>query len=160
MAVTAWWFVNAMETALNKEIDWITDDIACSLHTVTYVPNQDTHDFFDDLTNQLATANGYTNEDGTGTGKLLAGKGHTNTLNVSSLDADNVVWTSTGAGFTARIAVLSDVTSNVTTTDPLILWIDFGANETASGGGTFTIDWSGTDIVATITPADATGFPA
>ena len=144
---------------LNKEIDFITDDIACSLHTVTYVPNQDTHDFFDDLTNQLATANGYTNEDGTGTGKLLAGKGHTNTLNVSSLDADNVVWTSSGAGFTARIAVLSDVTSNVTTTDPLILWIDFGANETASGGGTFTIDWSGTDIVATITPADATGFP-
>ena len=144
---------------LNKEIDFITDDIACSLHTVTYVPNQDTHDFFDDLTNQLATANGYTNEDGTGTGKLLAGKGHTNTLNVSSLDADNVVWTSSGAGFTARIAVLSDVTSNVTTTDPLILWIDFGANETASGGGTFTIDWSGTDIVATITPSDATGFP-
>ena len=145
---------------LNKEIDFITDDIACSLHTVTYVPNQDTHDYFDDLTNQLATANGYTNEDGTGTGKLLAGKGHTNTLNVSSLDADNVVWTCTGAGITARIAVLSDVTSNVTTTDPLILWIDFGANETASGGGTFTIDWSGTDIVATITPADATGFPA
>ena len=160
MAVSAFWYVNAFETMLNKEIDFITDDIACSLHTVTYVPNQDTHDFFDDLTNQLATANGYTNEDGTGTGKLLAGKGHTNTLNVSSLDADNVVWTSSGAGFTARIAVLSDVTSNVTTTDPLLLWVDFGQNETASGGGTFTIDWSGTDIVATITPADATGFPA
>lgn len=157
--MTAWYFVNMFETALNKEIDFITDDIASSLHTVTYVPNQDTHDFLDDLTNQLATANGYTNEDGTGTGKLLAGKGHTNTLNVSSLDADNVVWTSSGAGFTARIDVLSDVTTNVTTTDPLLLWVDFGQNETASGGGTFTIDWSGTDIVSTITPADATGFP-
>lgn len=152
--------MNAFETAFNKEIDFITDDIAASLHTVTYVPNQDTHDFFDDLTNQLTTANGYTAEDGTGTGKLLAGKGHTNTLNVSSLDADNLVWTATGAGFTARILALSDVTTNVTTTDPLLLWVDFGQNETPSGGGTLTIDWSGTDIVSTITPADATGFPA
>lgn len=159
MAVTAWYFANVVEQLANKEIDWITDDIAASLHTVSYVPNQDTHDYFDDLTNQLSTANGYTAEDGTGTGKLLAGKGHTNTNNVSSLDADNLVWTSTGAGFVSRILVLSDVATNVTTTDPLILWVDFGANETASGGGTLTIDWSGSDIVGTWTLADATGFP-
>jgi hypothetical protein len=159
VAVTAWYFVIAFETMLNKEIDFISDDIAATLHTVTYVPNQDTHDFFNDLTNQLSTANGYTNEDGTGTGKLLAGKGHTHANNVSSLDADNPVWTSSGAGFTARIVVLSDVTTNVTTTDPLLLWVDNGADATASGGGTFTVDWSGTDIVGTFTPADATGFP-
>lgn len=159
MAVTAFWYANAFEAAFNKEIDWVSDDIAISLHTSTYTPNQDTHDFFDDLTNQLSTANGYTAEDGTGTGKLLAGKGHTNTNNVSNFDADNPQWTATGAGFTARRAVLSDVTTNVTTTDPLILWIDFGQDETASGGGTFTIDWSGTDIVATITATDASGFP-
>jgi hypothetical protein len=158
MAVTAFWFVNAFETMLNKEIDFITDDIAATLHTATYTPNQDTHDFFDDLTNQLATSNGYTAEDGTGSGKLLAGKTHANTLNVSTLDANDTAWTATGAGFTARIAVLSDVTSNVTTTDPLILWTDFGQNETASGGGTFTIAWNASGI-ATITATDATGFP-
>ena len=158
MAVTAWWYVNAFETAFNKEIDFITDNIAVSLHTVTYVPNQDTHDFFDDLTNQLATANGYTNESGAGTGKLLATKTHANTLNVSTLDAADPVWTSSGAGFTARIAVLSDVQSAVTTTDPLLCWTDFGQNETASGGGTFTIAWNASGI-ATITPADAIGFP-
>jgi hypothetical protein len=159
MAVTAWWYVNAFETAFNKEIDFITDDIAVSLHTVTYVPNQDTHDFFDDLTNQLATANGYTNENGTGTGELMASKTHANTLNVSAFDAANTVWTSSGAGFTARIAAYSDVTTNVTTTDPLLWWIDFGQDETASGGGTFTIAYDASGI-ATITPADATGFPA
>jgi hypothetical protein len=159
VAVTAFYYVNFFETALNKEVDFISDDIAASLHTVSYVPNQDTHDFFDDLTNQLSTANGYTAEDGTGTGKLLAGKGHTNTLNVSSLDADNLVWTSSGAGFASRILALSDVTTNTTTTDPLLLWVDFGQTETASGGGTLTVDWSGSDIVGTFTPADATGFP-
>ena len=158
MAVTAWWYANAFETAFNKEIDFITDDIAVTLHTVTYTPNQDTHDFFDDLTNQLTTANGYTAEDGTGTGKLLAGKTHANTNHTSKLDADDPVWTSSGAGFTARISVLSDVTSNVTTTDPLLCWMDFGANETASGGGTFTIAYSASGI-ATIAAADATGFP-
>lgn len=143
---------------LNKEIDFITDDISVTLHTVTYVPNQDTHDFFDDLTNQLATANGYTAEDGTGSGKLMAGKTHANTLEVSTLDGNDTAWTSSGAGFTARIAVLSDTTSNVTTTDPLILWTDFGQNETASGGGTFTIVWNASGI-ATITATNAVGFP-
>lgn len=125
---------------------------------MTYVPNQDTHDFFDDITNQLATANGYTAEDGTGTGLLMTTKTHANTLNVSKLDADNAVWTSSGAGFTARICVAADTTSGVTTTDPLLWWMDFGQNETASGGGTFTIAYSASGI-ATITPADATGFP-
>lgn len=158
MAVTAWWFAPAFIQAFDKQIDFVTDDIAVTLHTVTYVPNQDTHNFFDDLTNQLATANGYTAEDGTGTGKLLAGKTLANTLNVVKVDADDPAWTATGAGITARIAVLSDVTSNITTTDPLLCWMDFGQNETASGGGTFTIVYNAAGI-ATITPTDATGFP-
>ncbi len=129
-----------------------------SLHTVTFTPNQDDMDFFNDLTNELSTSNGYTAEDGTGSGELLGSKTHANTLNVSKFDAANTVWTATGAGFTARIAVLSDVVSNVSATDPLLLWVNFGQDETASGGGTFTIAWNASGI-ATITPADATGFP-
>ncbi len=158
MAVTAFWFVNAFETSFNKEVDYLADEIPVTLHTVTYSPNQDDHDFFNDLTNQLATSNGYTNEDGSGTGELLGTKTHANTLNVSKIDAANTVWTATGAGFTARIAVISDVVSNVAATDPLLFWTDFGTDETASGGGTFTIAWNGSGI-ATITPEDATGFP-
>ena len=161
MAVTAWWYAGAFIQAFDKEIDFLADDIAITLHTVTYVPNQDTHDYFDDLTNQLTTANGYTAEDGTGTGKLLGGgtKVNSNTNNVVKFD-DTVdpAWTATGAGFTARILVASDVTTNVTTTDPLLWWSDFGQNETASGGGTFTYAFAAGGA-ATITPADATGFP-
>ena len=153
MAVTDWWYLNAFETAFNKEIDFLTDAINVSLHTVTYVPNQDTHDFRDDATNQLATANGYTSG-----GAALGTKTHANTLNVSTFDAADTVWTSSGAGFTARIAVIADVATAVETTSPLLCWTDFGQNETASGGGTFTIAWNASGI-ATITPADATGFP-
>ncbi len=133
-------------------MDWLGGDIAATLHTSSYTPNQDTHDYFNDLTNQLSTANGYTNEDGTGTGLLLGTKVNTNTNNVIKYDAADEVWTSSGAGFTARIRVLSDVTSNVTTTDPVICWMDFGADATASGGG----NASG---IATVTATDATGFP-
>ena len=158
MAFTAFWYINAFEAAFNKEIDFLTDDIAVSLHTVTYVPNQDTHDYFNDLTNQLATANGYTAEDGAGAGFSLAGKTHANTLNVSTFDATDPQWTSSGAGFTARIAVVTDVTPGTAATDPLLMWMDFGQNETASGGGTFTIALHATGL-ATLTAVDATGFP-
>lgn len=158
MVVTAYWFAAPFIQAFDKKIDYVTDDIAHTLHTVGYVPNQDTHDFFDDLTNQLATANGYTAEDGTGTGLLAGGKVNSNTLNVVKFDANDPAWTFTGAGNTARILVASDVTTNVTTTDPLLWWSDFGANETASGGGTFTYVYAAGGA-ATITPADATGFP-
>jgi len=159
MAVTAWWYANAFIKAFNKEIDFDTDDIAVTLHTVTYVPNQDTHDYFNDLTNQLATGFGYTAEDGTGTGLLFGAKTIGNTLNVVKFDNTvDPVWTATTTGITARIAVFSDVVSNVTTTDPLMCWMDFGQNETASGGGTFTIALNAGGL-ATITPTDATGFP-
>lgn len=157
MAVTAFWYVNAFETAFNKEIDFLADAMVVTLHTSTYNPNQDTDDFFDDLSNQLSTANGYTDEDGNGasTGELLGTKTHANTLNVSKFDAANTVWTATGAGFNAEIAVISDIGSQTSTTDPLLWWTDFGAVETASGGGLFTIAWNAAGI-ATITPADDT----
>jgi hypothetical protein len=158
VAVTAYWYAGAFIQAFDKEFDFLADDMAISLHTSSYVPNQDTHDYFNDLTNQLSTANGYTAEDGAGAGFTLATPVNTNTLNVVKFDAVDPVWTATGAGFTARISVISDVTSGVTTTDPLMCWMDFGQDETASGGGTFTIAFDAGGI-ATITPADATGFP-
>lgn len=158
MAVTAYWYANAFEAAFDKEIDFLADDIAVSLHTNSYTPNQDTHDYFNDLTNQLSTANGYTAEDGAGAGLSLGTKTHDNTNNVSTFDAANAVWTSSGAGFTARRAVLADVTPGSSATDPLLCWTDFGQDETASGGGTFTIAWNASGI-ATITAGDATGFP-
>jgi len=157
MAVTAWWYANAFETMLNKEVDYLTDNIAVILTTSSYVPNQDTHDFGDDITNEVAEANGYL-QGLDGTGELLLSKTHSNTLNVSTLDAADPQWTATGAGFTARIAVFVDVATATAATDPLLTWMDFGQDETASGGGTFTIALNASGL-ATITPENAAGFP-
>ena len=125
--------------------------------TTPYVPNQDTHDFGNDITDEVAEANGYA-AGLDGTGENLGTKTHDNTTNVSKLDAANTVWTATGAGFSSRIAVIVNVATATAATDPLMSWIDFGQTETASGGGTFTIAYNAAGI-QTITPANAAGFP-
>lgn len=153
MAVTTYWYNRAFLSFFNKEADWNSDTIKATLHSVSYVPNQDTHDYQNDLTNELSTANGYTAGGVTPGSPTIA-----QALNVITLDGVDPAWTSSGAGFTARIIVVADTTPGTTATNPLVLWSDFGADNTASGGGTFTyvVNASGW---ATITPADATGFP-
>jgi len=153
MAVTAYWYAKAFVAAFNKEIDWNSDTIKATLHTSSYVPNQDTHDYQNDLTNELSTANGYT------AGGLTIGTAtNTSSTNVITLDTVDPQWTSSGAGITARILVVSDATPGTTATNPLILWTDFGQDETASGGGTFTYTVSASGW-GTITPTNAAGFP-
>jgi hypothetical protein len=120
-----------------------------ALTTSSYTPNQDTHDYFDDVTNEVSGTN-YT-----AGGSALATKVNSNTLNVVKFDADDVTWaTST---ITARRAVLYDSTPGTSGTNPLMLWIDFGADK-SSESGSFTIQFNASGI-ATITPTDATGYP-
>jgi hypothetical protein len=155
MAVTAYWYTNAFLSAFNKEIDLDTDTIKVALTSnAGYTPNQDTHNYFDDVTD-LGTGNGYT-----AGGLTLSNKSRTTALNVFTFD--NTVdpqWT-TGVGetLTARRAVYYEDTAGGAGTDPLISWVDFGQDESASNQGTFTIVIAGTGI-ATITATDAAGFP-
>ena len=155
MAVTAFWLAKALLAAFNKEIDFVSDGINLGLTTSAWTPNQDTMDYYTDVTNELGTANGYT-----AGGETLANKTLATTNNV--LTGDNtadIVWT-TGAGetLTARRAFLYDTQTGVAATEPLILWVDFGGDESASNGGTFTITPNASGLF-TITAADAAGYP-
>lgn len=153
MAVTAFWYAPAFVKVFNKENDFDTDTIKVALTVNAYTPNQDTHDYFNDVTNEI-TDTGYT-----AGGATLGTKTIGNTNNVITLDAADSVWTSGNpATFTARRAVVYDSSPGTAATNPLMLWVDFGADEVASNGGTFTIQWNASGI-ATITPADAAGFP-
>jgi hypothetical protein len=121
-----------------QTVDWLLATIKCGLTTSSYTPDQDTHDFYNDITNELSTANGYT-----AGGATLASKTVTydSATNESRFDAADVVWTSTGAGFTARrFFVYKD--SGVAATSTLIMYDSFSADQTASGGGTLTISWA------------------
>ncbi len=147
MAVTNLWYGQAFLQAFDKEIDYLADNIAVQLHTVTYVPAQDTDDYQDDLTNELGTANGYTVG-----GQNLASKvnDYTGGTNVNAFKAADVVWTASGT-LTARLAVVLDITPGTAATNPLMTYHLSDADISATDAAwTFDIPAGG---FATITPA-------
>ena len=138
MAVSAKWYGNAFLKAFNKEIDFDTDTTKVMLCTSTYVPDQDVHDYKDDVTNEV-TGTGYT-----AGGATLANKtiGYTAGTNVVKLDADDTSWTT--STITARYAVIH-VDTGTASTSPLLGYVDFGEDKSSSAG-TFLIQWSADGI--------------
>ena len=133
-------------TALwNAEIDWMADDIRCMLTTVTYVPNQDTHDYYDDITNEVVGA-GYT-----ANGQVLTGKTVTYTggTNKHVLDCDDPAWAA--STITARVAVFYDRTPATDATRPLMCYQESDA-DISSTSGTFTVQLDAAGLIE-ITPA-------
>ena len=145
MAVTAKWYGNALLKALNKEVDWDTDTIKVALVTDSYTPDQDTHDYFNDVTNELSTGDGYTAGGATLGTKTI---GYTADGNVIKLDAADVTWAN--STITARRAIIYVDTGDAETS-VLLGYVDFGADQVSSAGN-FTIAWSA-DGIFTITVA-------
>ncbi len=132
---------NFVVKSFNKEIDWDSDTIKVALLTNAYTPNQDAHDYFDDVVANQVTGTGYTSG-----GITLANKTNTynSATNVIVLDADDVTWSS--STITARYAVVYDASPATNATRPLIGYVDFGSDQSSSNGN-FTITWDATGIV-------------
>lgn len=130
-----------LSQALNKEIDWDTDTIKVALLSNSYTPDQDAHNYLDDVVAAEVTGTGYT-----AGGITLANKTNTynSGTNVIVLDADDVTWSS--STITARYAVVYDATPATNATKPLIGYVDFGSDQSSSNGN-FTITWDATGIV-------------
>lgn len=132
---------NFVVKSFNKEIDWDSDTIKVALLTNAYTPDQDAHDYFDDVVANEVTGTGYTSG-----GASLANK--TNTYNAATnvivLDADDVTWAS--STITARYAVVYNASPATNATRPLIGYVDFGSDQSSSNGN-FTITWDSTGIV-------------
>jgi hypothetical protein len=130
-----------LSQALNKEIDWDTDTIKVALLTNAYTPDQDAHNYLDDVVANEVSGTGYT-----AGGNTLANK--TNAYNAGTnvivLDADDTTWSS--STITARYAVVYDATPATNATKPLIGYVDFGSDQSSSNGN-FTITWDATGIV-------------
>ena len=127
-------------------VDWVTDTIKVTLHTVTYVPAQDTDQYFAAATNELGTAGGYTAGGATLASKTLTYDTATNEVR---LKAATTTWAN--ATFTARIAVVRKDTG-VAATSHLISWVDFTANQSPAGVD-FSIVWDATSGVVKATVA-------
>lgn len=141
MAATITFYHSFFEKLGNKEIDLNSDTFKVILTSSSYTPDAATHDEYADITNELATANGYTQND-----KTLGTPTWTNSSGTLTWDAANTVWTASGGSIVARYAVIFDDTA---TGDPLVAYVLLDATPadvTATTGNTLTLAWNASGI--------------
>ena len=131
---------NFILKALNKEVDFDSDTIKVALVSSSYTPDQDAHDYFNDVSTYEVSGTGYT-----AGGNTLASKTATydSANNVIVLDAADTTWAS--STITARYAIVYDSTGT-SSTSALIGYVDFGSDQSSTNGN-FTITWDSTGIV-------------
>ena len=132
---------NFLLKALNKEVDWDSDTIKVALVSSSYTPNQDTHDYWDDVVANEVSGTGYT-----AGGATLGSKTATydSATNVVILDAADTVWAS--STITARYAVIYDDAGATNAQKVLVGYVDFGSDQSSTNGN-FTVTWDATGIV-------------
>lgn len=94
---------------------------------------------------QVANGNGYTT-DGISVG-TITGAQTSGTFKLTG--GTDPVWTASGAGFTARYAVLFNSTPT-SPLKPVIGWWDYGSSVTLAAGETFTVDLDQTNGILTL----------
>jgi len=137
MAVTAKLYGLIFSSLGNKEVDLNSDTIKVSLHTSSYTPNQDTHQYWDVSVTNEASGSGYTAGGATIGTPTFSYDGPSNTF---KFDGNDVAWASNTV--TARTAVVYD--STPASNKPLIMYVDFGADITPlsltwDANGLFTV---------------------
>lgn len=137
MAAGAWTFFNNGKLNIGRGMDLSSSTFKMSLHTSAYTPNVSTHAAYADLTNELSTANGYTSG-----GATMSGVTWTDSAGTEKFTASPTAWTASGAGITARYAVIRASGTFNSVVDPLVCYClldSTPADVTASAGNTLTI---------------------
>jgi hypothetical protein len=135
-------FYNNWKAAVDEAV-LRTATVKVTLHTSTYTFAA-THNVYADLTNELSTANGYTNG-----GASLASITWSQTSGTATFDAADTVWTASGGSIVARRAVIRVVGTINSQVDPLIasvLMDTTPADVTATTGNTLTLSWNASGI--------------
>lgn len=127
-------FNKGLEAWARGSIDFDTDTFKVMLTTSSYTENKDTHDFRDDVTNEV-----------TGTGYTAGGNTATVTVNLDTAN-DRVDITLGGTTWgsstiTARKAVYYKSRGGASSADELVAVNDFGS-DVISSSGTFTLNSS------------------
>lgn len=128
MAIGAWQFTNTGRTKLldNTGFDIDSGSYKCALFlsTSNLAAASTTYAA---VTNEVANAVGYT------TGGIAVTLTLSGTTTVTVTWSVNPVWTAAGGSITARFAAIYEVAGNV------LVFSDFGADQTATDTNTFTI---------------------
>jgi hypothetical protein len=123
---------SALENAAKGAIDFDTDTFYMLLVTSSYSANKDTHEYRDDVTNEVANGNGYTTN-GETTACTVAKDNATDRITITFAATS---WpTST---ITAAAAVVYKSRGGASSADELVFYNDFGGNVTSSNA-TFSV---------------------
>jgi hypothetical protein len=140
MASGTWkWYGKALISVFNKEIDFNTDVIKVMHTSATYTPDQDLHDYKDDVTNEVTGTNvvagGFTADNCTMT--------YTGATNVFKLDHDDEsIATATASGIAS--SVWYDSSPATDATRPLLGFVTWDTALSPSAGTlNFTLDAAG-----------------
>lgn len=137
---SALWFGPAIAgqfgTTAARRVDWVTDTIIVSLHSSAYVPDQDTHDFFNDTTNEIAGGN-YARQ--TLATKSVNYDSATNAIQLRAAQSTFANLTNTFKW----ILIWKDTGSSATS--PLLGYVDAGAQSVSATN--FVVTWNATDGV-------------
>lgn len=118
-----------------KAIDFLNDTFKIILMQSGFVFNKDTHEEYSDVSgSELANGNGYTTGGATLAGVAVA---EDDTDDRCEIVWSNVAWTAAGGaiGPSPSAIIYDDTVAN----DPVVGYIDFGADYTQPDGGTATI---------------------
>jgi hypothetical protein len=137
-------FESFREYMADGTIDLDTDSFKVSLHSSSFVPTASGDSVYADVSDELSTANGYTNG-----GATLASVTWNRSGGTVTWDAADTVWTASGGSIVARYAVIRKVGTANSITDPLVAYVLLDttpANVTATAGNTLTLQWHASGI--------------
>ena len=135
-------FYNNWKAAI-AEVVPRTATFKVTLHTSSYTFAA-THNVYADLTNELSTANGYTNG-----GATMASVTWGQTSGTATFDAADTAWTASGGSIVSRRAVVRAIGTFNSQVDPLvcsILMDTTPADITLTAGNTLTLQWNASGI--------------
>jgi hypothetical protein len=133
MAGTWKWYGEGLANVVKGAIDLDTDTFKILMTTSAYTPNQDTHNFRDDVTNEVV-GTGYTAGGATLAGVSVTYDTATNEVRISWTDP---TWPS--STITARTAVIYKSRGGAASADELLAYCT-EASDITSTAGTFTVD--------------------
>lgn len=128
------------EQLADKEIDWLSDTLKAILTTSTHTPNQDTHDYVDDVTANEVSGTGYTAGGMALTGKTESYVSGSNTVRWIS---DDLVWTTVTLTDVKNVHFY-DATPASDATRPLIAYATLDV-ALAPNAGNLTLDLDATN---------------
>ena len=140
MASTSTAYATARSAHLAAGINYSSDTIKLLLVTSAYTPDYDNHQYRSSVTNEVASANGYTTGGITLSNKTVTKVGTGGSARYAA-KSDPTVWTASGGSITARGAILYKDTGNSATSQLLayILLDNTPADVTATSAGTLTV---------------------